>query len=984
MPMAQTGEATAADWTSVPVKREEAVHAITLRIRLWHNTTTTVYEQRQSEPAPVRDLNTDPPQPQSTVCGDIVYANQYLGYDWFLASAAIECLLSVPFNSAVATRFISYYNQTLQFQSTSAYLKQPPAGYQQPPVDIFGDLRQIQNKVDSGFYRNQYAFEADLQALSQATHDAHTTLYAGVSNQFTFAAPFYLVSVSVDGKQAPQVYIYDDIIPCVNSTACNATAVTTINGVATTRYLADFASHQSFGMVEPNADFNQLMSSPAQEIIGSANAFSGGATFYPGDTMNIGYADGKNETFDWLAIYNSPGFTGPLETGGDFHNFFALGIPPANFNETYTAYQSSLASNATGAYADNGTTDGNCSSPLTSWNCVSSAYPADPISFQQNLGIDSSGFVTGYYLADVETAVISIPSFVEYGDGIGTFSQAIIDFVGNATARNATKLIIDLQQNSGGQESLAFEVFRQFFPNTAPYTGSRMRSHYLAYLLGEASTSYFDTLEPSSDEYDSLVGSEWVVTDRIDAQTQQNFTSWAAFYGPAGSYNGDPYTQTEQYNLSSEVFDNDALGMDYPACYYNSTCNSAPAWAGSDIILLTDGLCDSSCSLFVELMTQIVGVHTVTVGGRPDPGPMQIASGSRGASAYSSDLLDYDVSIVSVEDTVDNTTLSGAYDTDTGMHIYYAGVNLRDQIRANSTIPNQFLYLPSECRIYWSMANWYDSKRLWHDTWNAIYNDTSLCVAGSTNATTPPPPFSSSTTPPSRRRNAAPLSTPEYIAHGLSLVALAPTSSNSKTPGIFDDTHAPPPVTFCDSGPGTKGNSAKCGGLSCQPVKFACAGSGGPRVTRSICSASCQLTSNQGGFCSGFESCRVDASANSKKNSVSGLAAKSNSHAQYSVQSGHCLPSARGQGQYQVLRGLGAVVLVLHRGFPHALQFGLLARDEFVGLLRPHDELAPLQFLSPCVPDCARDAAGHAFAGGRAQALPKDLILAEVERPGRQ
>jgi len=35
MPMAQTGEATAADWTSVPVKREEAVHAIKLRIRLW-------------------------------------------------------------------------------------------------------------------------------------------------------------------------------------------------------------------------------------------------------------------------------------------------------------------------------------------------------------------------------------------------------------------------------------------------------------------------------------------------------------------------------------------------------------------------------------------------------------------------------------------------------------------------------------------------------------------------------------------------------------------------------------------------------------------------------------------------------------------------------------------------------------------------------------------------------------------------------------
>ena len=70
-------------------------------------------------------------------------------------------------------------------------------------------------------------------------------------------------------------------------------------------YLTEFASKQSYGMVEPNADWNQLMFTPAQNITGSANAFSGGATFYPGDYMILEFADGTTLNESWLAIYNS-------------------------------------------------------------------------------------------------------------------------------------------------------------------------------------------------------------------------------------------------------------------------------------------------------------------------------------------------------------------------------------------------------------------------------------------------------------------------------------------------------------------------------------------------------------------------------------------------------------------------------------------------------------------------------------------------------
>jgi len=132
-----------------------------------------------------------------------------------------------------------------------------------------------------------------------------------------------------------------------------------------------------------------------------------------------------------------------------------LGLSPANYNTTYSQYL--IDQNKT-----NDISSSNTRSPaLTNWNSISDAYPAITMSHQASLNVDLSGVITSYFLADTSTAVLSIPSFYGYGIGIDSFSQAVIDFISNATDNNATSVIIDLQQNSGGQESLAFEVFRR-------------------------------------------------------------------------------------------------------------------------------------------------------------------------------------------------------------------------------------------------------------------------------------------------------------------------------------------------------------------------------------------------------------------------------------------------------------------------------------------------------------------------------------------
>jgi hypothetical protein len=123
------------------------------------------------------------------------------------AKLAYECLTSVPFNAAVANRFMKYFHDSVEFQSNLAYLKNPPASYQQPAVDLLGGLDLIQAKINNGAYANQYEFEAALQGIIYATHDGHLYVSSGILSLFSFGSQYSIASVSVDGIQLPKVYL---------------------------------------------------------------------------------------------------------------------------------------------------------------------------------------------------------------------------------------------------------------------------------------------------------------------------------------------------------------------------------------------------------------------------------------------------------------------------------------------------------------------------------------------------------------------------------------------------------------------------------------------------------------------------------------------------------------------------------------------------------------------------------------------------------
>jgi hypothetical protein len=199
----------------------------------------------------------------------------------------------------------------------------------------------------------------------------------------------------------------DDLFDSNYFTRFQPSAIATINSVDAVTYLTEFASNNSAGTLEPHADWNQLMLSAAQDIQGYFNVFSGGATFYPGDTITFVLENGTTINDFYLAIYNSPGDTGPLETGGDFYNFFVLGFYPASFNpntddggddnSTDSSAASSAAPSSSPTAAATSTTVSSASTPtVSSWD--NDAYPDVPDVWQPDLGITGEGYISGTFL----------------------------------------------------------------------------------------------------------------------------------------------------------------------------------------------------------------------------------------------------------------------------------------------------------------------------------------------------------------------------------------------------------------------------------------------------------------------------------------------------------------------------------------------------------------------------------------------------------
>lgn len=136
---------------------------------------------------------------------------------------AYECLRSVPVDVDGDPDLVDGYAAYLQFQTTLEYLKNPPAGRLDPPVDLIAGLDSIASKLGSSYYHDEWTLQTDIIKLIDKSYDGHLTWVPDISRVFTFVSVseildgkpvlFDLASVSDDGTSLPKVYAACKFIP---------------------------------------------------------------------------------------------------------------------------------------------------------------------------------------------------------------------------------------------------------------------------------------------------------------------------------------------------------------------------------------------------------------------------------------------------------------------------------------------------------------------------------------------------------------------------------------------------------------------------------------------------------------------------------------------------------------------------------------------------------------------------------------------------
>ncbi len=296
----------------------------------------------------------------------------------------------------------------------------------------------------------------------------------------------------------------------------------------------------------------------------------------------------------------------------------------------------------------------------------------------------------------------------------------------------------------------------QFFPDIEPFGGARYRAHESANLLGREFSRLL--ISQSGKERpvhhtcifhhitDAIVGfgytSPFNYHSYIDSSNEP-FTSWKDMYdGP--TVNNDSFTSILRYNLSDPNLTSSTTYGDGIAItgYLDRSNFTTPPFAAADLILLTDGICSSTCALFLEFMTIEAGVKTIVLGGRPQDGPMQSVGGTKGTNVLDAEYLtafsEYLISEFATS-ARERRAWASVLPEPLPIRAYEAAVNFLDNIREGdeSMTPTQFTNETANCRLRYTAEMATDPLALWTAVADAAWGgagggmDEARCVAGS-------------------------------------------------------------------------------------------------------------------------------------------------------------------------------------------------------------------------------------------------------------
>jgi hypothetical protein len=120
----------------------------------------------------------------------------------------------------------------------------------------------------------------------------------------------------------------------------------------------------------------------------------------------------------------------------------------------------------------------------------------------------------------------------------------------------------------------------------------------------------------------------------LAADTGKHFDSWEQKFGPE-VHQGDNFTSRFRWDLNDPLIQWNSGGIDIHG--YGALAdaeNTTQPFEAENIVILYDGYCASTCTIFSELMRQLGDVKAVAIGGRPNTNPIQAVGGTKGELAH--------------------------------------------------------------------------------------------------------------------------------------------------------------------------------------------------------------------------------------------------------------------------------------------------------------------------------------------------------------
>jgi hypothetical protein len=510
-------------------------------------------------------------------------------------------------------------------------------------------------------------------------------------------------------------------------------AITKINGQDAAVFLEQLNLKYSTYQ-DPDSQWNSQFQTYATP---NALPIVAGSLFFLGPSITLTYDNGQQRTQDSIAsVRRTVDFTG-VNTGADFYNKFcdpvlAAAQVAANTTQNSTATPSPTPTTGTPATA--------AAAPTIA------GYPF-PVIRDVVSNVTAGYFLNGTGYDDV--AVLAVSAFSPSGDVDAVtflldFQSTVETFLAACKQAGKRRLVIDVTANGGGYVVAGYDLFAQLFPDVDQFQGHNLRLSSSLEDMARIANSIPDSIALNATQtqqealfalQNSVVVSN-LVPGSVFAPNGTNLTTADSILGPI-ILKGDRFTayQATPLNDTNAAYNLTGTG---------SRSNPAPAvFSPKDVVLLTDGTCGSTCTLFSYLMILQQNVSTTVVGGRPNPGVMQSIAGVEGAQVFPltaiSQAASAALALASPEQQQslqgsDLAIIAEGYAIARGATPANPGaVNGKNAFaRSDAETPLQFLWQPANCRFFYTAEMVRGPEAVWRRTVDATWTDPGrFCVEGS-------------------------------------------------------------------------------------------------------------------------------------------------------------------------------------------------------------------------------------------------------------